>query len=121
MRLIALRAFVALVRALLTWGPHCNLASKTTPKTFISLDVVTLTPLITMFRLATSDLENRQISVLVSLTFSPEAFIQARMFVRDVSIEIFSSPVSLLVLITKLSSAKADMSSRSKIGEMNIA
>ena len=74
-RFISLMAFNALLdflRAEAIWGPHCSLESKIIPRTFIcDFDWTSCleTEILTGSKL---DLENRQISVLASLTFNPE-------------------------------------------------
>ena len=73
-----------------TCGPHCSLASKIIPKTLIVDFVVKISPFNDISIGTRSHLENRQISVLLSLTLRPEALHKAVMTERETSKSTFA-------------------------------
>ena len=101
-------------------GP-LHLESKETPSTFIVFEeVIWLAPTLTETP-GISSLWKRQISVLFSLTFSPESLSQEMIILRSISSSGTSAWRLMLDLTVKLSSAKFVRAFKSKIGETYIA
>jgi hypothetical protein len=65
-------------------------------------------------------LKNVQTSVLFSFIFKSDCFIHLIIAARDISISSIATQTPTLILKMNVTSAKANISSRSKTGETNI-